>query len=53
MAGWGIDISRLRSVKSDINIVKGGSQGKIPFAKILNDLLIAINQNGNTYKFAA
>ena len=52
-AGWGIDISRLRSIKSNINIVTNGSQGKIPFAKVLNDLLLAVNQNGRIYKFAA
>lgn len=46
MAGWGIDVSRLRSLGSDISIVFNAAEGAIPFIKVLNDIALAVNQNG-------
>ena len=44
--GWGIDVSRLRALGSDISIVANAAEGAIPFIKVLNDIALAVNQNG-------
>ena len=49
MAGWGIDMSRVRAKGSDIGIVRSGSKGVIPFAKVLDSILIAVDQNGEYF----
>lgn len=48
-AGWGIDMSRIRAKGSDIGIVRSGSKGAIPFAKVLDSILIAVDQNGKYF----
>lgn len=45
-SGWGIDVSRIRSLGAKIGINPNASGGKIPFMKVLNDILLAWNQNG-------
>lgn len=45
-SGWGVDFSRLRSVGSAIGNKPNASSGKIPFLKVANDLLVAVDQGG-------
>lgn len=42
-AGFGVDITRIRSVGSSIGS-SGVSGGKIPFCKVFNDIMLAWNQ---------
>jgi len=46
-AGWGIDLTRIRSLASSIDGVYGVAGGSVPFVKILNDIAIAVDQKGN------
>lgn len=46
MSGWGVDFSHIRSLGSSIGGQKNRSGGKVPFAKIYNDVLLAYNQGG-------
>lgn len=48
-AGWGVDVSRIRALGSDIGISKNASSGKIPFVKVINDILLALNQGGRMF----
>lgn len=48
-AGWGIDVSDLRSTGANIGINKNASKGKLPILKVLNDTLLAIDQGGKSY----
>ena len=43
-SGLGIDVSRIRSIGSDIGINKNAAGGKIPFLKILNEVASAFDQ---------
>lgn len=43
-SGWGMDVSRLRSMGSSIRHVKEASSGKVPFIKVINDVAVAVNQ---------
>lgn len=43
-AGWGIDISRIRSQGSEIDGKDGVAGGKIPFTVILNYISLAVDQ---------
>lgn len=45
-AGFGWDISRLRSIGSPINGISNMSQGKIPYCKVLDSLSLYVNQGG-------
>ena len=45
-SGWGVDFSHIRSLGSSIGGQKNRSGGKVPFAKIYNDVLLAYNQGG-------
>ena len=49
--GWGVDITRLRSVGSRIKFKDNAAGGVVPFVKVLNDIALAVDQNGR--KFAA
>ena len=44
--GWGIDVTRLRSLGSTIGHRINAAGGAIPFIKILNDIALAVDQNG-------
>ena len=44
--GLGLDVTPLRSTGSHITGTNGASSGLIPWLKIYNDLLIAVNQGG-------
>lgn len=44
--GLGFDVSNFRSSGSNIKGTNGSSSGLIPWLKIYNDLLIAVNQGG-------
>lgn len=44
-SGVGIDVSRIRSLGSDININKNAAGGKIPFLKMFNSVAIAVDQS--------
>lgn len=44
--GIGTDWTNIRSTGSRIVGTKGASQGVVPFMKIFNDLLVAVNQGG-------
>jgi ribonucleoside-diphosphate reductase alpha chain len=44
--GLGFDVSNLRSAGSHIKGTNGTSSGLIPWLKIFNDLLVAVNQGG-------
>lgn len=44
-SGLGIDVTKIRSIGSDINIHKNAAGGKIPFLKIFNDIAIAVDQS--------
>lgn len=44
--GWGVDVTRLRSLGSNIGHRLNAAGGAIPFIKILNDIALAVNQNG-------
>ncbi len=44
--GLGLDVTPLRSTGSHIKGTNGTSSGLIPWLKIFNDLLIAVNQGG-------
>ena len=44
--GLGIDYTPVRSIGSSIKGTNGKSQGIIPFLKIVNDMVIAVNQGG-------
>lgn len=46
LSGWGVDFSRLRSQGSSIAGRPNASSGKVPFLKVANDLLVAIDQAG-------
>lgn len=45
-AGHGADVTRLRSVGSSLMGIKNRAGGKIPFLKVVNDILLAVNQAG-------
>lgn len=45
-SGVGVDISRIRSVGSQIGTKSNAAGGKIPFIKIYNDIALAWNQAG-------
>ena len=51
MGGWGIDVTRLRSIGSRIKFKDNAAGGVVPFVKVLNDIALAVDQNGR--KFAA
>lgn len=44
--GWGVDVTRLRSLGSTIGHRLNAAGGAIPFIKILNDIALAVDQNG-------
>ena len=44
--GWGVDVTRLRSLGSAIGHRLNAAGGAIPFIKILNDIALAVDQNG-------
>jgi len=44
--GLGIDYTQVRAIGSSIKGTNGKSQGIIPFLKIVNDMVIAVNQGG-------
>lgn len=44
--GWGVDVARLRSLGSAIGHRLNAAGGAIPFIKILNDIALAVDQNG-------
>ena len=44
--GLGFDVSNFRSAGSHIKSTNGTSSGLIPWLKIFNDLLVAVNQGG-------
>lgn len=44
--GLGIDYTPVRSIGSSIKGTNGKSQGVVPFLKIVNDMVIAVNQGG-------
>lgn len=44
--GWGVDVTRLRSLGSTIGHKLNAAGGAIPFIKILNDIALAVDQNG-------
>jgi ribonucleoside-diphosphate reductase, alpha subunit len=44
--GWGVDITRLRSVGSRIKFKDNAAGGVVPFVKVLNDIALAVDQNG-------
>lgn len=46
MGGWGIDITRLRSLGSRIKFKDNAAGGVVPFVKVLNDIALAVDQNG-------
>ena len=46
MGGWGVDVTRLRSLGSTIGHRINAAGGAIPFIKILNDIALAVDQNG-------
>lgn len=46
MGGWGIDATRLRSLGSRIKFKDNAAGGVVPFVKILNDIALAVDQNG-------
>lgn len=45
-SGFGVDITRIRSIGSNISINNNAAGGKIPFVKIMNEVARAFNQNG-------
>jgi len=44
--GLGIDWSYIRAMNAHIKGTNGKSQGIVPFMKVLNDMLVAVNQGG-------
>lgn len=48
-AGWGIDISRVRSINAPIKGRANASRGKVPLCKVLDSLSLYIDQGGKTY----
>lgn len=44
--GIGVDWTDVRATNSHIKGTNGASQGVIPFMKIMNDMLVAVNQGG-------
>ena len=44
-SGLGIDVTRIRSIGSNININTNAAGGKIPFLKIFNDIAVAVDQS--------
>lgn len=44
--GWGIDVSRLRSLGARIRNRDNSGCGVVPFTKILNDIALAVDQGG-------
>jgi ribonucleoside-diphosphate reductase alpha chain len=44
--GLGMDFSPVRGMGAKINGTNGKSQGVVPFLKIVNDMVIAVNQGG-------
>lgn len=47
--GWGVDVTRLRSLGSTIGHRLNAAGGAIPFIKILNDIALAVDQNGREF----
>lgn len=45
-AGWGLDITRLRSMGAPIAGIANSSKGKVPFCKVIDSLSIYIDQGG-------
>jgi ribonucleoside-diphosphate reductase alpha chain len=45
-SGWGLDLSKIRSLGSKIQNMHNIAGGKIPFMKIFNDVAIAVDQLG-------
>ena len=45
-SGFGVDVTRIRSIGSNISINNNAAGGKIPFIKIMNEVARAFNQNG-------
>ena len=48
-----MDVTRLRSLGSAIGHRINAAGGAIPFIKILNDIALAVDQNGKLFAVAA
>jgi len=44
--GIGVNIGRIRAKGADVNSVKKASKGVVPMARVLNDTMVYIDQNG-------